>query len=236
MMNSEYWKEQWNSSAQENVDIRFMDGWGNRTFQEMLFSITDISKKLQLFPDNILLDVGCGAGLFEIAFTNYVREIYGVDYSKEMVKTAKSFTHQYSNVKISDGNLMDLPFQNDNFDRILVHGVISCLNNMNEVKIALNEIKRVAKKNAIICLDLIPDNETKNDYLNGFYQLGLSDTEIQKKIEENNRALWFEKKEMVKIAEDIGLQVVDIGKPVIPFQSKYYFNITLCNEKTPEQN
>jgi|GEM_PF-4753410 len=230
MENSEFWKNHWNSTARENNDIRFIDGLGNRSFQEMLFSITDISKKLQLSPDNIFLDIGCGAGLFEIAFTNYVREIYGIDYSKDMAIKAKSFTQQYSNVKISVGNMLDLPFQNANFDRILAHSTFQYLNSMNEVKIALNEIKRVAKRNAIICLFLMPDNETKNDYLNGYYKLSLSDIELQKKIEATNKVMWYDKTQLIKIIETMGFSVVRIGKPVIPFQSKYYFNVTLCND------
>jgi ubiquinone/menaquinone biosynthesis C-methylase UbiE len=233
MKNSEYWNKQWNSSAQENIDIRFIDGWGNRTFQELLFSITDISKKMQLFPDTILLDVGCGAGLFEIAFTNYVKEIQGIDYSRKMVETARSLTQQYANVNIREGNMLDLPFQVGYFDRILAHSSIQYLNSMDEVKTALHEFQRVAKRNATICLSLIPDKDAKEDYLQGYRQLGLSDAELQKKIEVNNKAIWFDKKELIQIIEEVGMSVIDIGKPVIPFQSRYYFDITLCNTNPP---
>jgi ubiquinone/menaquinone biosynthesis C-methylase UbiE len=229
MKNNEYWEKKWNSSAQENVDIRLIDGWGNRTLQEILFSITDISKKLQLSPDSILLDVGCGAGLFEIAFTNYVREIYGIDYSNKMVQNAKSFTHQYSNVKIRYGNMLALPFNEDIFDRILAHSSIQYLNTMEEVKIALNEFQRVSKKNAIICLSLIPDNEKKEEFIRGYHSLCFSDDEIKVKIEANNKMIWFDKKELIKNIENVGFSVIDVGKPVIPFQSKYYFDITLSN-------
>ena len=43
-MRSEYWKEHWNKSAKEDEDIRLISGWGNRTFQEMLFGIMDVAK------------------------------------------------------------------------------------------------------------------------------------------------------------------------------------------------
>ena len=81
-MRSAYWREHWNKSAKENEDIRLISGWGNRTFQEMLFAITDVEKKMELKSEDRLLDVGCAAGLFEIAFAHWLKEIYAVDYSE----------------------------------------------------------------------------------------------------------------------------------------------------------
>ena len=81
----------------------------------------------------------------------------------------------------------------------------------------------------IICLSLIPDNEKKEEFLSGYYVMGFSDDVIKAKIEANNKAIWFDKKELVRIIENIGFSVINVGKPAIPFQSKYYFDITLCN-------
>lgn len=229
MKNSEFWNEKWGTSAQENTDARFMSGWGDRSIQEMLSSINDIAKKLRLTNTDVLLDVGCGAGLFELAFTYWIKEIYGIDYSDEMVSIAKLNTLNYNNIIIDKGNICDLPYQNNFFDKILVHGVLQYLNDMEEVKIALAELKRVSKMNSIISLSLHPDKEKKNDYINGYYTIGLSDEEIKVKIEINNKIIWFDKIELVKNIENVGFSVIEVGKPVIPFQSKYYFDMILCN-------
>ena len=136
-MKSEYWKKHWNQSAQENEDIRFISGWGGRTFQEMMFAVTDIVKKLELRPEDRLLDVGCGAGLFEIAFTYWIREIYGIDYSNEMVTVAKKNTSLYNNVFIESADVRNLPFTSNFLDKVLVNSVIQYRNNLEEVTYTL---------------------------------------------------------------------------------------------------
>jgi len=209
-----------------------MSGWGDRTFQEMLFSITDIAKKLRLKNEDILLNIGCGAGIFEIAFSHWVSKIYSIDYSENMVKIAKQHTSSYKNISIIQGNICDIPFPDNFFDKILVHAMIQYLNDMEEVDIALRELKRVSKPGSIISISLLPNKDTKPEYINGFYQLGLSDEEITKKIEINNLTLWFDKDDLNRRVEKAGLMVIETGLPVSSFQSKYFFDLVITNKKS----
>lgn len=226
-MRSEYWKKNWDKSAEENDDIRLVSGWGNRKFQEMLFAINDTSKKLDLKCQDTLLDVGCGAGIFEIAFTHWVKEIDAVDFSGEMVKLAKKQTISYSNVNIQRANIKNLPYKNEYFDKVLVNSVIQYLESMDEVKKAIQELNRVLKNDGILCLSLIPDAERKEDFLNGFYSLGLPEDQIRDRIEKNSNIIWFSKDTIVDLLDKSGFTSNSFEKPCIEFLNKYYFDVVI---------
>lgn len=226
-MRSEYWKKNWDTSAEEKDDIRLVSGWGNRKFQEMLFAINDVSKKLDLTSEDTLLDAGCGAGIFEIAFTHWIREIEAVDFSSEMVKLAKKQTIDFPNVNIQRANIKNLPYKNKYFNKILVNSVIQYLENMEEVNQAIHELHRIVKNDGILCLSLIPDADKKEDFLNGFYYLGLPEDQIKDRIEKNSNIIWFSKDSLVDLLEKSGFTSYSIEKPCIEFLNKYYFDIVI---------
>jgi len=226
-MNSEYWKNHWNKSAKEHKDIRFISGWGNRTFQELLFVITDVAKKLELRSEVVLLDVGCGAGLFEIAFSPWLKEIYDVDYSEEQIKVAKRNTEKYDNVTVERANILILPFEYGFFSKVLANSVIQYLNGMDEVEKAFEELGRVSRKQCRILVSLIPDAGKKKELINGYYKLGLSKEEVKEKIESTEKAIWFDKNELKKIAKNCGFQNISDARPFNKFQKKYYFDLII---------
>ncbi|MFA4848767.1 MAG: class I SAM-dependent methyltransferase [Methanoregula sp.] len=226
-MRSEYWEKNWDKLVEEKEDIQLVSGWGNRKFQEMLFAINDTSKKLDLKCQDTLLDIGCGAGIFEIAFTHWVKEIDAVDFSSEMVKLAKKQTISYSNVNIQRANIKALPYKNEYFDKLLVNGVIQYLDSMDEVKKAIQELNRVLKNDGILCLSLIPDAEKRDDFLNGFYSLGLRENQIRDRIEKNSNIIWFSKETILDLLDTSGFISYTIEKPCIEFLNKYFFDVVV---------
>lgn len=226
-MRSTNWQGNWGRSAEENQDIRFISGWGNRSFQEMLFSINDIADKLELQQGESLLDIGCGAGLFEIAFSHWAGNVYGTDYSEGMVRKARTYTDQYNNVFIQQGNIKHLPFKTGSFDKVLVNSVIQYLDDTQEVNIAMGELTRVTKTGGLIFLSLIPSARTKQQFLEGYYNLGLPEEEVRKKIEINNNILWFDESEMIECLQAQGFKHLTLAKPCDDFQKKYYFDLII---------
>jgi len=231
-MRSEYWKGKWNKSAKENEDIRLISGWGNRTFQEMLFAITDAAKKMELKSGDMLLDVGCGAGLFGIVFAHWIKGIYGIDYSEEMVKVAKKNTGKYDNIIIEHADIRNLSFDDEFFDKVLLNSVIQYLNNLVDVKRVFEELKRVTKPGGRILVSMNLDANKKKDYFEGYYKLGLPEEEIKKKINVSNKALWLNRNKLKAIGEKAGFKaiVLDMDKDV--WQSKYFFDLLLIKEAT----
>lgn len=226
-MRSGYWREHWNKSAKESEDIRPISGWGNRTFQEMLFAITDVAKKMDLKNEDRLLDVGCGAGLFEIAYAHWLKEIYGVDYSEVMVKVAKKNIEKYDNVIIEKADIQNLPFKDEFFDKVLVNSVIQYLGDLDEVEKSFEELKRVTKAGGRILVSMNLDANKKEDYFSGYYKLYLPEEKIKEKINASNKALWFDRNKLKDIGEKVGFEaiVLDMDKDV--WQSKYFFDLLL---------
>ncbi|MED1093699.1 class I SAM-dependent methyltransferase [Bacillus paramycoides] len=111
--------------------------------------------------DAPLLDYGCGYGrtLLELKkqqFTN----LYGVDFSEEMIKRAKS------NDVVIDFNIVKsgkLPFPDNFFDSALLFAVLTCVHLNQEQDSILNEIKRVLKPEGIIYInDFLLNEDERN--------------------------------------------------------------------------
>jgi ubiquinone/menaquinone biosynthesis C-methylase UbiE len=226
-MRSAFWKENWNKSACENDDIRLISGWGNRSLDEMLFSINDIAEKLRLHQNDRLLDIGCGAGIFEIAFARWMREVIGSDFSDEMVKKARKNSKNSSNVHIQQCTIKALPYKSGVFDKILVNSVIQYLDGYDEVISVIDELDRITRTGGIILLSLIPSADSKNALLDGYFSLGLSDTEIQEKVTKNENILWFNKQELVADLTQKGFSKITASLPCNCLQKKYYFDLII---------
>lgn len=123
-------------------------------------------KKLKLIKENIsvtkgkLLDVGCGTGFAKEVFSEF--DYTGIDPSKELLKQCKG--------KTVLGKAEKLPFSDETFDLVIS---VTALHHCN-LKKAINEIKRVVKRNGQIIISFLKKskklNETKK-LLNDFKQI-----------------------------------------------------------------
>ena len=93
-----------------------------------------------------LLDAGCGEGVVaNIIATKFPKiKLTGIDGASEAVRYAND---NFSEIKVIEGNLYDLPFPDKSFDIVLCSEVLEHLLDYPD---ALEEIKRVAKKTIII--------------------------------------------------------------------------------------
>lgn len=93
-----------------------------------------------------VLDVGCASGRY---FIKSDFDLYGVDFSEEMLNLAKkNATKKGIKFKGDKVNLEcdKLPYEDGYFDRIICIAVLHCLTSKKGRLHALNEIKRVLKK------------------------------------------------------------------------------------------
>jgi len=92
-----------------------------------------------------LLDLGCGSGRNFIKSDD--RIVYGIDFSKEMLKFAnKNAQKNKINVKLTHASAEKLPFDNNFFDNALYSAVLHCLETPEKRKKSLKELFRVLKK------------------------------------------------------------------------------------------
>lgn len=101
---------------------------------------------LNMIKDKTVLDMGCGSGRFSIGFAQLgARKVVGIDLGKTGITIGKEFCKKLNldNVKFMEGNVLALPFKNEDFDFVFSKGVLHHTGNL---KKGLDEYFRVLKK------------------------------------------------------------------------------------------
>ncbi|MDZ5610372.1 class I SAM-dependent methyltransferase [Bacillus pseudomycoides] len=190
-----------------NKQKEYWNGVANEKEFTTPFQLDLFSKYVN--KDATLLDYGCGYGrtlleLKEQQFTN----LYGVDFSEEMIKRAKSNDMAIDFNIIKSGKL---PFQDNFFDTVLLFAVLTCVYQNQEQDSILNEIKRVLKPEGIIYInDFLLNEDERNktrykQYVDKYDTYGvfeLSDGAILRHHNEKRVKEWtntFEKLEYEKV-------------------------------------
>jgi 2-polyprenyl-3-methyl-5-hydroxy-6-metoxy-1,4-benzoquinol methylase len=96
---------------------------GNIQLKSMNKEHTPVSlwglKHLNISPDDVILDIGCGGGMNINRMAQSAKKVYGVDYSIESVNLSKEVNQDLireGRVEVHEGNVMDLPFGDNSFD------------------------------------------------------------------------------------------------------------------------
>ena len=144
------WKEIWDKKGKldsENlVELAGYEGYvGKKKPQDFLFGIAEnIIDILKVENDDRVLEVGCGCGALSQFFDC---EYHGVDYSSESIKKHKQLFPKHK-VLTSEAN--SLPFEDNYFDRVFIHGVCHYFPDMKYFNECKKELFRVSKKNVLI--------------------------------------------------------------------------------------
>ena len=116
-------------------------------------------QKIQINPNQYILDLGCGTGALISELKNLVgNNIFGVDLSFDNIQFAKE---NYSPLSLAQGDGIQLPFAKNTFDITLCHylllWVVSPLN-------CLHEIYRVTKTKGWVLALAEPDYGGRVDF------------------------------------------------------------------------
>ena len=115
---------------------------------EFLTSIKYIEKYLKKFNNPKIIDIGAGTGAYSIYFYNKGYDVTAVELVKHNLKVIES---KNKNIKLYQGNAIDLSrFEDNSFDIVLLFGPLYHLINVNDKLKAINEAKRIVKKNGLI--------------------------------------------------------------------------------------
>tara|TARA_Y100000310_G_scaffold327798_1_gene394713 strand:+ start:448 stop:1077 length:630 start_codon:yes stop_codon:yes gene_type:complete len=153
-----------------------------------------------------ILDLGCGSGRnFVKLNTEY--KVYGVDFSKEMLKYAKQFAKKKkTNIEIVNANVNCLPFDNNFFDSAIFIRALHCVDSKKEREKALRELFRVMKPNAEALISVWDKNQER--FKNSEKEKIISWSYKGKK---NLRYYYlYEKKEFKELLKKIGFKVIKI--------------------------
>ncbi|MEK6945207.1 MAG: methyltransferase domain-containing protein [Nanoarchaeota archaeon] len=172
-----------------------------------------------------ILDLGCGSGR---NFTKVDGVIYGVDFSENMLKYAKSLAKERDvKVKLTKSRAENLPFKDNFFDAAIFVATLHCIPKEKERKKALQELYRVLKKGKEAIITVWDKNQEK--FKNAEKEVLLS---WKQEGKEYRRYYYlYEKDEIEKLVKSVGFKI----KKVIDWENPEFFyskkNIILVVEK-----
>ena len=67
---------------------------------------------------------GCGTGNYLAALSEFVDKMTGVEQNEGMLKQSRKKTAHLANVKIFQGNILSLPFPDQQFDGVICNQVM----------------------------------------------------------------------------------------------------------------
>ncbi|APB34816.1 SAM-dependent methyltransferase [Gloeomargarita lithophora Alchichica-D10] len=110
----------------DSTELSFTAMSGRYKIQEygLKRSILDIIEKLQINPEDRLLDVGCGVGNITIALSMMVAHTTCIDHVKVLSVFKKRLP--MDEIDFIPGNFLDIDISGE-FDKILSYGVVMCL-------------------------------------------------------------------------------------------------------------
>ena len=91
----------------------------------------DIAQKLDLKPDDSVLEIGCGVGDLLIPLSFFVKEITGIDHDSCLEQLRNRF-QKAKNIRLVPGNFFDVSMPKS-YDKILCYSVIQYLKDKKEV-------------------------------------------------------------------------------------------------------
>lgn len=121
--------------------------------------------KQNLHKNDICLDVGCGNGYSTYIFSKNVKEIIGIDYSKNLINAAKK-SYNRKNLKFLHMDVLDLKFEEQYFDTIITERCLINFTSWKEQKKGILILKERLKMDGILIMC-----ESYNNCLDKFNEL-----------------------------------------------------------------
>lgn len=101
-------------------------------------------------PADVIMDFGSGKGFFSELIIDKVKEVHLVETSKSCIETSKNKFSKYKQVYyhlLSPDNYLNFNFLDKKFNKIFVISVIHYFNSISEVKILIEQCKKLAVPN-----------------------------------------------------------------------------------------
>jgi ubiquinone/menaquinone biosynthesis C-methylase UbiE len=181
-------------------------------FRKAIFA--ELLKVSKIKKASSVCEVGCGCGDKLALFYDSGYRCFGVDYAQNMIKRAKQEMPS-ADLHVSEANM--LPFADNSMDLVFSYSVFFYFENWQYTCKVLEQMYRVAKPDAVICIWDLPDVE-KKDQIETLYrqaQAGYEHTYFNR----NDFIQWFKLKKIKQVRADFKF---------LPFyrHSSFRFNVT----------
>jgi SAM-dependent methyltransferase len=124
--------------------------------------IQTIARYAQMSPGNLVLEPGCGSGKFSLALASFGCQVVALDYVGEVLSgvraTEQTLSGQWSHplAGYCQGNLEQLPFDDNCFDLVVNEGVVEHWLEEQKRLAVLREMVRVTRAGGVVAI-LVPN-------------------------------------------------------------------------------
>jgi len=149
------------------------------------------------FKDSdIVLDVGTGTGKIAYALSPLVKEVYGIDVSKEMLSQID--LNKFKNIRLKEAKISNSGYDSNFFDKITARLIFHHIIDDDELDKSIKECYKILKPGGkiIISEGVPPIKEIKEDYIEIF------------KLKEERRT--FLEEDIKKLLEETGFRNIVI--------------------------
>jgi ubiquinone/menaquinone biosynthesis C-methylase UbiE len=150
--------------------------YDRRYAEEQTAKIEAALEHVNMQKHGLVLDAGCGTALLFNHFANKAEALVGLDISRRILMQAKNRERQLSDAHLIWGDADNMPLKEDVFDYVFAVTLIQ--NTPNPIN-TLNEIKRVAKTDALVVITALKKKFTLEDLKELLRDAGLSVIALQ---------------------------------------------------------
>lgn len=121
-----------------------------------------------------VLECACGTGVITAKAAARCKRIVATDFAPKMLNEARKKCSRFDNVTFEEGNIMDLKYEDESFDKVIAGNVIHLVDDPDK---AFSEMLRVLKQGGQIILPtfLTADNKLRGSVIVGlFNKMGAS--------------------------------------------------------------
>lgn len=115
--------------------------------------------KRHVTRDDTVLECACGTGLLTLPMAQICKKVTATDYSEGMMKQARKKLKGYRNTTFLNADILDLPFEDEQFDVVVAANVIHLVDNPGK---ALSEMQRVCKTGGKIIIPTYINETSKS--------------------------------------------------------------------------
>jgi ubiquinone/menaquinone biosynthesis C-methylase UbiE len=133
------WKEKWKIMQRYDLTAEMYE---ERYSEEQNTKYKKALSSINIESENVVLDVGCGIGMFFSKIASISKIVIGVDVSHKLLLKANEQAKTWDNVLVVQADADYLPFAKSFFDIVFVFTV---LQNMPRPVETLRELKQVVK-------------------------------------------------------------------------------------------
>ncbi len=164
----------------------------------------EVAKIAGIWKPGKLLDIGCGIGNSTLPFAKKGFDCIGVDISPKMARQAKRYLEKNkANFTLELGSMLNLPLKENSFDYVISVAVLHHLDSEEKRLQALEEIRRILKKQGKLFLTVWHKKTNKNDVYIPWNRKGKT---------YNRYYHFFKKEELRKLLEKTGFEKIKISE------------------------